>query len=88
MRTALRTNSTSCTAGNTNTRRERARNINPEKPENRIGHLVGDVESPVEERFPLPDPDDENGMGDILHGVLPDPNSDPVKEVREIRRTR
>lgn len=33
----------------------------------------------------LPDPTDDLGMGDILYGLSPDPEADPVEEIRELR---
>lgn len=44
-----------------------------------MGHAPGDELS-------LPEPSAEEGMGDILYGLAPDPDADPVEEVREIRR--
>lgn len=34
----------------------------------------------------LPDPSEEQGMGDILYGLVSDPEADPVEEVKEFRR--
>lgn len=34
----------------------------------------------------LPEPSEERGIGDILQGTMSDPDSNPVEEVRSVRR--
>lgn len=54
---------------------------------NPIGHIPkGRGSSRTSGSLDLPEPTDDAGMGDILRGVMSDPESDPVEEVRDIRR--
>lgn len=32
----------------------------------------------------LPEPSEEQGMGDILYGLFPEPDADPVQEVKDV----
>lgn len=36
----------------------------------------------------LPSPSDEQGIGDILYELFPDPEADPVEEVSDLRHRR
>lgn len=67
--------------------RHRSRHHSFEETHHKIGHFPGIPKTFNEEEILiLPDPDEENRMGDILRGTIADPKADPVEEVRELRR--
>jgi hypothetical protein len=39
-----------------------------------------------DESLELSTPSEDRGMGDILYNLVPDPEADPIEEVRELRR--
>lgn len=74
--------------GKVHHRRHRRRSSIETEPMTHIGHFAVDpTRSSYEPRISLDEPDEEKGMGDILRGIMPDPDSDPVEEIRDLRRT-
>lgn len=75
-----------CGVTDSRSTRRRKNKTRETNPASKIGHFPENFE-PKEVRLDLPEPDETMGVGDILKGVLPDPEQDPVKEVNEIRRS-